>query len=86
MSKSVEQYLQGLSSVVQQGAAHQLNMATLCDGLVLQIARMVASAKISMPDMDMDGMLEIVRHRLDMKTIAFLTNGSAAPTPPKELS
>jgi len=67
-----EKFVAAIEVAVGYGIAHGLARNQIVEGLVIGIAAVIAPAKFQNPDLDLDPLLEIVRHQLDTKTAAIL--------------
>lgn len=83
-------YNSALEVAVEYAVSQRMTTQQICDGLILQMASVLGPAKAKNPGIDLDALLEIVRHKLDQQTMAFVhTKGPVSlrlppPPPPKE--
>ncbi len=85
-----KQYIDRVGHAVGFGKSLRLSDAQLVNPMVMSIGAILAAAKQRDADLDLDTLLELVRHQLDQVTAAFLHQNSIiplrlpAPKPPKE--
>lgn len=77
----LQQYNGALEVAVQFAATSGLTLQQICDALILQMASVLGPAKLKNSSIDLDALLEIVRHKLDLQTSSFLHNKSAGVAP-----
>jgi len=73
-------YIGALETAVGYAISQDMKMRDICDVLIAEVASIIAGAARKNPDLDVDALLEIMRHSLDRETAKQL----APPPPPKE--